>query len=69
MLNYDKERNEVVITGCGDCPFLDDSYERIFIMGGCERCSLNGDIEVKLSYFPNDCLLRDPNFKLTRNIK
>lgn len=69
-INYDKERNEVVVTGCIDCPFMDDSYERLEIVGELEVCLLNEDLNIlDEEYYPKDCPLRDPNFKLTRNIK
>jgi len=74
MINYNKNRNEVTINGCNDCPFFDDSYERTEIMGDCNRCLLYEEIEfcedvIDINYFPDMCPLRHSNFKVVRNIK
>lgn len=71
---YDKERNELEVWGCSTCPFL-WWYER-----GADYdpfCSFDGHINLpKMAHeddvpekFPENCPLRDPNFKLTRHIK
>lgn len=64
--------NEIKITGCHDCPFLHlhCAFEYLY-------CILNHSIKVeekthgspfteKKSWFPRECPLRDPDFKLTR---
>lgn len=60
---YNKERNEVWINGCHDCPFL--NYLHL-------GCNLEVDLNITClneipKYFPNKCPLRDTNFKLIRN--
>jgi len=71
MLNYDKEKNEVIITGCENCPFC--HYKERYADYG-SFCSLNEKINVEKykfelnNFFPDDCSLRDINFKLIRNL-
>jgi len=60
---YNKERNEVWINGCYDCPFLNHLNLHCHLGVDLNIRSLNAIPE----YFPNDCPLRDTNFKLIRN--
>ena len=70
-VKYDAFKNEFTITGCIDCPFChweDRCHEYN------PYCSLNGYIHIEewqeyydvITYIPDKCPLRDPNFKLTR---
>jgi len=65
MSMYNKEKNELHIYGCSDCPF---SFET-------PRADANCTLNKKLLWytglpdnFPEDCPLRDPNFKIVRHL-
>lgn len=72
-VNYDK--NEVTVTGCNDCPFC--HYRERFTDYN-PFCCLDESINIEMprNYgnvvpydFPDKCPLRNPNFKIVRNIK
>ncbi len=63
----DKEKNKVVITGCNNCPFLKELLLS-------SECLLDNNINVYENgiyndFFPKDCPLRNPNFKLIRKLE
>ena len=66
MINYNKERNEILIHGCGDCPFMESEYP----LGFCHLLKAFPNIAIDLwkipNEFPENCPLNDPNFKFTR---
>lgn len=63
MINYDKERNEVVVKGCSTCPFINETPRGLICYLGVDLFEFSPKSP---STFPKDCPLRDPNFKLTR---
>lgn len=64
-INYDSEKNEVIITGCVNCPF---GFENPRAEADCGLIRNLFWFTGLPYYFPTDCPLRDPNFKLTRNM-
>ena len=55
-------KTEVVITGCNDCPCLQNSNIGFY-------CGIDWDVEGINCGFPENCPLRDPNFKFIRVFK
>lgn len=70
-MSYDKERNEYHIHGCNTCPFLEKMEGWVFQNYFCPLIKMHIDRddneEVIPEYFPDECPLRDPNFKLVRH--
>lgn len=74
--HYDKERNELELEvwGCSTCPFL-RWIDRA--LGRKPFCPFDSHADIpKMRYeedvperFPENCPLRDPNFKLTRHLE